>query len=139
MDDCCIHQKKLNEVEDKLRTCKKCGVIDYDGGSFSANNSFYFNECVWLCEQHGNQLALVIEKFIEGKIMEPMQADRTEQEKLIELSEKLSTHNTTHGKNVVFWSCKKCHPDNKSKKYFVPEYGPIDCNKCFRPPCNMCN
>ena len=42
--------------------------------------------------------------------MEPMIADRTEQEKLIELTEKLSTHNTTHGKNVVFWSCKKCHP-----------------------------
>ncbi len=41
--------------------------------------------------------------------MEPMKADRTEQEKLVELTEKLSTHNATHGKNVVFWSCKKCH------------------------------
>jgi cytochrome c2 len=46
----------------------------------------------------------------KGKVMEPMQADRTEQEKLVELTEKLSTHNATHGKNVVFWSCRKCHP-----------------------------
>jgi hypothetical protein len=48
--------------------------------------------------------------------MEPMQADRTEQERLVELTEKLSTHNTTHGKNVVFWSCKKCHPVDSSYK-----------------------
>lgn len=42
--------------------------------------------------------------------MEPIQADRTEQEKLVELTEKLATHNATHGKNVVFWSCKRCNP-----------------------------
>lgn len=41
--------------------------------------------------------------------MEPIQAERTAQEKLIELSEKLANHNKTHGRNVVFWSCKRCN------------------------------
>lgn len=45
--------------------------------------------------------------------MEPIQADRTQQEKLVDLTEKLSTHNATHGKNVVFWSCKRCNPKNE--------------------------
>ncbi len=43
--------------------------------------------------------------------MEPIQADRTEQEKLVALTEKLANHNANHGKNVVFWSCKKCNPE----------------------------
>ena len=50
--------------------------------------------------------------------MKPMIADRTEQEKLVELTEKLSTHNTTPGKNVVFWSCRTCHP---KQAYYIPE------------------
>ncbi len=44
--------------------------------------------------------------------MEPIQADRTEQENLVALTEKLADHNATHGKNVVFWSCKKCNPEH---------------------------
>ena len=40
-----------------------------------------------------------------------MEADRTAQEKLIELTQKLAVHNATHAKNSVFWSCKRCNPD----------------------------
>ena len=58
--------------------------------------------------------------------MEPIQADRTEQEKLVALTEKLADHNATHGKNVVFWSCKRCNPveeeDSSVIKFFKAWY-----------------
>lgn len=34
----------------------------------------------------------------------------SEEKSLQERIERLETHNSTHGKNVVFWSCKRCFP-----------------------------
>lgn len=45
----------------------------------------------------------------------PIQADTTEHDNLVARVEKLATHNATHGKNVVFWSCKRCHPGIRCK------------------------
>lgn len=28
---------------------------------------------------------------------------------------------------------------NHKDKYYIPERGPIECNTCLRPPCNVCN
>jgi hypothetical protein len=37
--------------------------------------------------------------------------EKSIQERLMDHVEKLETHNSSHGKNVVFWSCKQCYPE----------------------------
>ena len=65
MDDFCIHQKELQQVEDKLKTCKKCGLIDHEGYFFPPEVSKYFDSYMWLCREHSNQLTLMINNFIK--------------------------------------------------------------------------
>jgi hypothetical protein len=37
------------------------------------------------------------------------QEEAREHISLLDHVDKLATHNSTHGKNVVFWSCKRCN------------------------------
>lgn len=46
--------------------------------------------------------------------------EKSAQERLLAYANKLETHNISHGKNVVFWSCKMCNPE-EGFNYHLPK------------------
>lgn len=67
MEDCCIHQKELRELEDELRTCKKCGLVDHSGYYFNTNVAQRNKQWVWLCNKHFYEITPIIANFMKEK------------------------------------------------------------------------